>query len=131
VTANHTYQSAGSYAATLIVTDNAGATATTPLTIVVSSAPATPPPPSNLTVSVGSGRLVTLRWTDNASNETGLHVERAAKGKNSQFARIATVGANVTTYTRTEAAGSWVYRVQSYNGVGTSGYSNTATIRVR
>jgi len=41
------------------------------------------------------------------------------------------VGANVRTYSRTETAGTWVYRVQAYNGVGTSAYSNSATVRVR
>ena len=35
------------------------------------------------------------------------------------------------TLARTEAAGQWVYRVQAYNGVGTSAYSNSATVRVR
>ena len=79
----------------------------------------------------GSGRIVMLKWNDNASNETGFHVERAAKAKSLQFSRIATAGANVTTYSQTEAAGTWVYRVQAFNGAGTSAYSNTATIRVR
>ena len=62
---------------------------------------------------------------------SGFHVERAAKAKNLQFSRIATVGANVRTYSRTETAGTWVYRVQAYNAVGASAYSNTVTIRVR
>jgi hypothetical protein len=53
------------------------------------------------------------------------------KAKNLQFSRIATVGADVKTYARTETAGTWVYRVQSFNGVGASAYSNSATIRVR
>jgi hypothetical protein len=53
------------------------------------------------------------------------------KAKNLQFSRIATVGADVKTYTRTESAGTWVYRVEAFNGVGASAYSNTATIRVR
>ena len=44
---------------------------------------------------------------------------------------VTAIGANVTAYSETEAAGTWVYRVQAFNGVGTSGYSNSATIRVR
>jgi PKD repeat protein len=130
-TTSHTYQIAGSYSAQLTVTDNDGATNTTTLPIVVNPGPTAPAAPSNLTVSVGSGRVVTLNWSDNASNETGFYVERAAKTKSLQFSRIATIGANVRTYSRTEAAGTWVYRVQAYNGVGTSGFSNSATIRVR
>ena len=130
-TANHTYQTAGSYSARLTVTDNQGATNTTTLSIVVNPGATAPAAPSNLIASNGSGRIVMLKWSDNASNETGFYVERAEKAKSLQFSRIATAGANVTTYSQTEAAGTWVYRVQSFNGVGTSGYSNSATIRVR
>ena len=130
-TTNHTYQTAGAYAAGLTVTDNQGATHSTTLSISVNPGPTAPAAPSNLSASAGSGRVVTLNWIDNASNETGFHVERAAKAKNLQFSRIATVGANVRTYSRTETAGTWVYRVQAYSGVGTSAYSNSATIRVR
>jgi PKD repeat protein len=130
-TSSHTYQSAGVYTAQLTVTDNQGATGTTTLTITVSPGPTAPGAPSNLTASLGGGRVVTLRWTDNASNEMGFHVERAAKAKNPQFSRIVTLGANVASYSLAEPAGTWIYRVQAYNGAGVSGYSNTATIRVR
>jgi PKD repeat protein len=130
-TASHTYQTAGSYTAQLTVADNQGATASSTLTIVVSPGATAPSAPSNLRAAIGSGRVVTLTWTDTSSNETGFHVERAAKTKNPAFSRIASVGANVGTYTRTETAGTWIYRVQAFNGVGTSGYSNSATIRVR
>jgi PKD repeat protein len=130
-TASHTYQGAGTYTARLTVTDNQGATNSTTVSILVTSGPTLPAAPSNLSASVGSGRVVTLNWSDNASNETGFYVERAVKAKNLQFSRIATVGAGVKTYTRTETADTWVYRVQAFNGVGTSAYSNTVTIRVR
>jgi PKD repeat protein len=130
-TTTHTYQTAGTYSAGLTVTDNQGATDSTTLSITVDAGPTAPVAPSNLSASTSSGRVITLNWIDNASNETGFYVERAAKAKNLQFSRIATVGVNVTTYSRTETAGMWVYRVQAYNGVGTSAYSNTATIRVR
>ena len=130
-TANHTYQAAGNYSAGLTVTDNQGATNSTTLSIVVSPGATAPAAPSNLTATASSGRVVTLTWTDHAANETGFYVERAAKTKAAPFSRVASVGANVTTYSRTETAGTWVYRVQAYNGVGTSAYSNSATIRVR
>ena len=130
-TANHTYTTAGSYSAKLTVTDNQGATGTTTIAITVNPGATPPAAPSNLSGSAGSNRLVTLNWTDNSSNETGFYVERAAKAKNLQFSRVATVGANVTTYSQTETSGQWVYRVQAFNGVGMSGYSNSVTIRVR
>ena len=130
-TTSHTYQSAGSYTARLTVTDNQGATHSTALVINVTAGATAPAAPSNLTAKVGSGRLVTLTWSDNATNETGFYIERAAKAKTPQFARIATVGANVKTFSRTEPSGTWIYRLQAFNGVGVSGYSNQATIRVR
>ena len=53
------------------------------------------------------------------------------KAKNLQFSRIATVAANVNTYSHTGMSGQWVYRVQAYNAVGVSAYSNNVTLRVR
>jgi hypothetical protein len=122
---------AGSYTARLTVTDNQSATGTTTLGITDNPGATVPAAPSNLTGSVGANRLVTLNWTDASSNEQGFYVELAAKAKNLQFARIATVGVNVTTYSPTETSGQWVYRVQAYDAVGASGYSNNTTIRVR
>ncbi|MBA2306141.1 MAG: fibronectin type III domain-containing protein [Acidobacteria bacterium] len=113
------------------MTDNQGATHTATLSITVNPGATAPAAPSNLTATASSGRGVTLNWSDNASNESGFHVERAAKAKSLQFSRVATVGANVRTYARSEAAGTWVYRIQAHNGVGASAYSNSATTRVR
>jgi hypothetical protein len=58
-------------------------------------------------------------------------VERAAKGKNQQFSRILTLGANVVMQTMVQPGGQWIYRVQAYNAVGTSIYTNNVTLRVR
>jgi hypothetical protein len=131
ITASYVYSTPDTYSAVLTVTDNQGATATHSLTITVSPGATPPAAPSNLTASVGSNRVVTLRWTDNASNENGFYVERAVKGKSPQFSRIATVGANVATWSAAQPAGQWVYRVQAFNATGTSPYSNNVTIRVR
>jgi PKD repeat protein len=127
---SHTYASAGTYTATLTVTDNGGAANAANVTITVSAAPTPLSAPSNLSASV-SGSAVTLRWTDTSNSETGFHVERAAKTKTLQFSEIASVGANVTSYSRAEASGQWVYRVRAYNDASVSAYSNTATVRVR
>lgn len=126
----HTYSAAGTFTATLTVTDNGGATASTSATISVAAVPAAPAPPTNLAATV-SGKTVTLRWTDASSNETGFYVERAAKTKTPTYTRIATLGANVTTYASTQASGQWMFRVQAYNSVGVSASSNAVTVRVR
>ena len=128
---SHTYPTAGAYTATLTVTDNQGATDTATVTITVAAGPTALPAPSNLSGSVATGRIVTLRWTDNSANESGFYIERAAKSKSPQFSRVATVGVNATSHSRTETAGQWMYRVQAYNAAGVSAYSNSVTTRVR
>jgi PKD repeat protein len=130
-TPNHTYATPGSYTAQLTVTDNSDATGTATVPITVTAGATAPAAPSNLTASVGSNRLVTLNWSDNSSNESGFSVERAAKSKSPQFSRIATVAANVRTYSQGETSGQWVYRVQAFNSIGVSPYSNSVTVRVR
>ncbi|MEO7274399.1 MAG: PKD domain-containing protein, partial [Vicinamibacterales bacterium] len=130
VSATHVYP-AGSFTARLTVTDNQGATGTATIPITVTAGVALPAAPTNLTAAVGTARQVTLRWTDASNNETGFRIERAAKAKTLQFSEVGTTGANVTSLVRTEAAGTWVYRVRSYNAAGNSAYSNTPSVRVR
>jgi len=70
---------------------------------------------------------IMLTWTDNASNETGYKIERSLDGIT--WSQVATVGANVTTYTNTGLTKNkkYYYRVVAYNGAGNSAYSNVAT----
>jgi PKD repeat protein len=124
------YSTAGSFTATLTVTDTQGATASANVAITVTPAPAPPAAPANLSASA-SGKTVTVRWTDKSSNETGFYVERAAKAKTLVFTRVGQVGANVTAFTQTVTANTWVYRAQAFGANGVSAYSNQATIRVR
>ena len=71
-----------------------------------------------------------LSWTDNATNETTVHVERKAVacGAAGTFAEIATVAANVTAYDDTTAVEgvSYCYRVAASNAAGKSAFSNEA-----
>ena len=90
--------------------------------------------PSNLTASV-SGKTVTLRWTDNATNETGFYVERAVPAKRNgavTWSRVATLGPNVVTWAQTVTSGTWLYRVQAYGSGGVvSAYSSQVSVKVR
>ena len=94
--------------------------------------PQVPVAPSNLTATLGAGSdTVELAWTDNATATIpaeGFYVERSTNG--GPFARIATVATPTTTYTDTTvvAGDKYDYRVQAYNLVGTSAFSNTASI---
>ncbi len=84
--------------------------------------------PSNLAATAVSSTQTDLAWTDNSSNETGFRIERKT-GATGTWAQIATTGANVVSYSNSGLTDGTVYyyRVQAYNSVGTSGYSNEAT----
>ena len=47
--------------------------------------------------------------------------------------QVGTVGADVTTFTNTKLGSgrTFYFRVRSFNGVGTSDYSNTASVVTR
>lgn len=90
----------------------------------------TPPAaPTDLAATTASFSQIDLTWTDNATNETGFKIERCTGANCTDFAQIATVGANVIAYSNTglTASTSYNYRVRAYNGGGDSDYSNTAS----
>jgi hypothetical protein len=72
---------------------------------------------------------INLAWTDNSSNETGFKIERCQGAGCTNFAEIAQVGANTTTYVDTGLLPlvTYTYRVRAFNSGGNSGYSNTAS----
>lgn len=127
-TATHTY-AAGTFTARLTVTDNAGATSSSAVTINVDPDPNVLNAPSGLT-GRGNRGSASLSWTDNSTNEAGFHVERAPRGS-SAFVRVGSAGPNVRTYVDPVGAGRYVYRVQAFNSVAVSDYSNTVEVRVR
>src|SRR6267378_483303 len=90
---------------------------------------APPAAPSVLQAVPFSHVRIDLTWTDNATDEQGFRIERApdVSGVPGTFAQIASVAANVTTYSSTGLAGStrYWYRVRAYSAVGNSPYSNT------
>jgi predicted secreted protein len=95
---------------------------------VTQAAPAVPNAPSNLAATAASRSQINLTWTDNSTNETGFKIERCKGSSCTNFAQIATVGANVTSYSNTglSANTTYRYRVRAYNAAGNSAYSNIA-----
>ena len=86
--------------------------------------------PSNLT-AVADTFAVLLNWTDNSTNELGFYIERKDGDSLSvnPFAVIDTVGIGVVSYNdlgRTPNT-TYTYRVQAYNLLGVSPYSNVVT----
>jgi hypothetical protein len=86
-----------------------------------------PAAPSNLKGSA-STTSITLTWTDNSDNEDGFKIYRGLTS--TSLSLIATVGANVTTYTNTGLSRRtrYYYKVCAYNSYGEN---CSSTIRVR
>ena len=91
--------------------------------------PAMPAAPSGLTATGLSQTSLRLDWTDNATSEDGVKVERGPAG--GAFTPLATVpGVNGTTYTDASvpASGEYQYRVHAYNTRGSSTFSGAALV---
>jgi serine protease len=89
-----------------------------------------PSAPAGLSGTALSASQIRLTWTDTSNSETGFRIERLNSGV---YGLVATVGADVTTYTDSAltASTSYTYRVRAFNGNGDSPYSNEATARTQ
>ncbi|MDH5203941.1 MAG: hypothetical protein OEW69_11900, partial [Nitrospirota bacterium] len=92
--------------------------------------PVSPQPsePTNLTATTVSRNQINLSWTDNSYNESGFVIKRKY-GVGGTYYQIATVGANVPTFSDTNVneSGTYYYAVWAYNSAGDSAYSNEAS----
>ena len=68
-----------------------------------------------------------LRWSDNSSNEDGFKIERKL-GTATTYTHVASVGANVTSYSDSGLNGgsTYCYRLLAFNAAGSSPYSDPA-----
>ncbi|MCK6471621.1 MAG: hypothetical protein L6R28_07735 [Planctomycetes bacterium] len=121
---------AGTYVVRVTVSD--GADTVSGDTDVVVVDPNVVNAPSNLTGSA-SGTTVTLRWTDNSSNETGFQIDRGVKVKNkvTWSSNVATVGANATSFSQTVSNGTYVYRVRAFNSTTGKVSPNSNEVQVK
>ncbi|MBP2831647.1 T9SS type A sorting domain-containing protein [Aquimarina sp. U1-2] len=69
---------------------------------------------------------IDLNWTDNDDDENGFEIERST---GNGFSLVATVGANVVSYTdkQLDSITTYTYRVRGIETEGTTGYSNEAS----
>jgi fibronectin type 3 domain-containing protein/regulation of enolase protein 1 (concanavalin A-like superfamily) len=86
-----------------------------------------PATPTGLIANAVSSTQIDLAWGDVAT-ETGYKIERKT-GAAGTYSQIATVAANVTTYSNTglTAGTTYFYRVRANNAAGDSGYSTEAS----
>jgi fibronectin type 3 domain-containing protein len=90
--------------------------------------------PSGLTAraarTTGLTDTVTLRWTDNANNETGFTIQRATNSTFTAGLNTSTVAANTTTTQQTGLARGRIYwyRIRAVNLVGASAWSNVVIV---
>jgi hypothetical protein len=88
-------------------------------------------PSLSLLGQANAGQLQ-LGWTDNSNNEDGFKIERKT-GTTGTFTHIATVGANVTSYTDTNLidGATYCYRVGAFNSAGSSDYTTEGCAAAR
>ena len=90
-----------------------------------------PPPadPSNLIATPISSSQIDLTWQDTSNNETGFKIER--RTGTGAYTEIATVGANVVSYSNTglTATTTYYYQVRAYNRNGNSNYCTEANAK--
>jgi predicted esterase len=92
--------------------------------------PAAPSAPSGLNMVVNSNKQITLNWTDNAGNETGMEVWRSSNDA-SDYRVIATLNPNVVNYVDATVSPNetYLYKVRAIVAGNASAYSNQVTGR--
>jgi hypothetical protein len=92
---------------------------------------AAPAAPSNLSATrtgTPKNQVISVKWTDNSSNETNFVIERSTDRLN-WGALNSTLPANTTSYSDKNITSrtTYYYRVKASNTIGSSAYSNVAS----
>jgi hypothetical protein len=93
-------------------------------------APAPPAAPTNMVATLQAGPQIRLTWTDNSNSEQSFTIEKSVSG--GAFGPLASVAANVTTYTDigVTVGGTYQYRVKAVNAAGSSTYATSGSVLV-
>jgi PKD repeat protein len=134
--AYNTFESPGTYTATLNVYDNRGGVGTTVVTVNVLPPGNQPPlPPSSLVFWTVTASSADLHWTDNSADESGFALQRCAgtavfcDANPSAYVSLPPTAPNVTEHVDAGLAPGTTYtwRVRAFNAAGVSPWSNTLT----
>jgi hypothetical protein len=88
--------------------------------------PTAPAAPGSLTAQTASSSEIQLSWADNSNNEDSFRVERSTGGGAFQEVQTLPTGTTTARIIGLTASTAYSFRVRAVNGVGPSGYSNTA-----
>ena len=112
----------------VVRTTNAGGASANSNQASATTLPNAPAAPGSLAATAASSSQINLTWTDNASNETN-HVVARATTSGGPYTDIATLGANVTSFSNTGLAANTTYHyvVRATNAGGASANSNQAS----
>jgi hypothetical protein len=89
--------------------------------------PSEPDPPTGLTATATSHTSIDLAWSFVGPDPLGFNIERSPNGA-APWSLIASAGGSARTHTDggLTASTTYYYRADAFNGVGPSGWSNTA-----
>jgi titin len=120
---------ASSYYGYSVAAYNAGGSAESAVVKLKTPAPTPPPAPTALKATAAGESEIDLTWTDTASPETGLELQRCTGAGCTTYATIVSLPAGTTAYANTSLVGgtSYSYRVRVVNGSATSAWSAAAT----
>ncbi|MDP4180369.1 MAG: S-layer homology domain-containing protein [Bacillota bacterium] len=90
-----------------------------------------PEDPSRLSLTALSSTEIKVTWKDNSDNEMGFSIER--NGDDGEFAEIAKVAQNTTTFTDKglKPGQEYFYRVRAYNGNGYSFFTDIKSTKTK
>ena len=128
----HVYPTAGTFAVSLTVTDNGGASGTATGSVVVTAGPA-PAAPKSLTAVALTSSSIGLTWINGATAQSSVTIERCTGTGCTNFVQVAALPGPATTFTNNGLARktTYRYRVRASNAAGDSPYSNTASARTQ
>jgi hypothetical protein len=98
------------------------------------TATVSPNAPSGLGATPASATSVTVTWTNNATNQTGFHLDRATDSGFTQNLITENLPASpnsfIDTATGLAPGGTYFYRLRAFNAAGDSGNSNVASVTI-